>query len=392
MNLEALRHKRVKRMRIKSKNYMGPRRIFFVLDRGTRKFQGDLGLWIQYIEFAKKEKSYKKLGQIFSKVLRLHPTKPELWIYAAHHAMDVQADMTMARTYMQRGLRFCRLSQKLWLEYAKLEMMYVAKVAARQQILGLNQAQEPRAVEPDLEEPNADKIALPSITAEDIEPSLTNNESINGTYLQKLASSPAFTGAIPIAIFDAAVKVFGGDVALMERFFDMFAEFDRAPPVQNILKHVMRELLSHHPESVACGDCRYRLPLVGVDTASADFPSVLAQSLDSLNKSLEEHPASGKGLAKRAIMFFLPLAQDQELDYAVRRVLTASIRKFLKYVGNEPEPGGGSISVIRLLEGDSRLADAHFLTLQALKLWPSDSHLRTLQLAVRPASEVHSPA
>lgn len=66
MNLEALRRKRVQRLGLKSKSHLGQRKIFFVLDRATRKFYGDIGLWMQYIDFAKKEGASKVLLKVFA--------------------------------------------------------------------------------------------------------------------------------------------------------------------------------------------------------------------------------------------------------------------------------------------------------------------------------------
>ena len=39
---------------------------------------------------------------------------------------------------MQRGTRFCTRNKDLWIEYAKLEMIYLAKIALRRKILGLD--------------------------------------------------------------------------------------------------------------------------------------------------------------------------------------------------------------------------------------------------------------
>ena len=382
MNLEALRRKRVKRMGVKSKNYTGSRRIFFVLDRGTRKFQGDLGLWMQYIEFAKKEKSYKKLGQIFSTVLRLHPTKPELWIYAAHYAMDAQADMTMARTYLQRGLRFCKRSKMLWLEYAKLEMIYIAKVAARQQVLGLDRPFEPRVSETSLDDPDADRIALPEITAEEFDHAIVKDDAVEDTALRKLAASPALTGAIPIAIFDAAMKEFDNDAALAEQFFDTFAEFEHSPPARNVLQHVMHTLHSRRPETTASAACQLRLPLIGVDSDSAEFPAALSQSLINHKESLKAYPHITTQLADRAVTFLLPFAQNKDLDEGIHRALVACIRQSMMRLGDASGSGDHTIDIIRRLADGGRIEDARLLTSHAIKCWPSDQRLQTLQIAV----------
>src|SRR6201996_7569267 len=83
INVDALRRKRVKRLGMKSTAQNGRRRIFFVFDRGCRKHPGDVGLWMDAIEFAKKQKAHKKLQEMYTQILRLHPTKADLWIHAA---------------------------------------------------------------------------------------------------------------------------------------------------------------------------------------------------------------------------------------------------------------------------------------------------------------------
>ncbi|KAG5519911.1 hypothetical protein PMAC_000188 [Pneumocystis sp. 'macacae'] len=67
MNLEALRKKRVKRLRKPTiSDWGGVRRIFFIFERATKKFHGDIDLWFQYIHYAQHEKSTKVLGKIIA--------------------------------------------------------------------------------------------------------------------------------------------------------------------------------------------------------------------------------------------------------------------------------------------------------------------------------------
>ena len=106
--------------------------------------------------------------------------------------------MIEARSYMQRGLRFCRDSEEMWLTYAKLELLYISKIHARQKVLGVRNKEGTNApIEGDADE-EADMIALPNLTAED----LNGNTEVaqEGTArLDKLSLSPALSGAIPIA-------------------------------------------------------------------------------------------------------------------------------------------------------------------------------------------------
>lgn len=77
-------------------------------------------------------------------VLRMHPMQAKFWIYAAVCAVEDRSDVAEARSYLQRGLRFNKRSRELWVEYAKLEMIFVAKVLARRRILGIGGASKAR--------------------------------------------------------------------------------------------------------------------------------------------------------------------------------------------------------------------------------------------------------
>ncbi len=375
----------MKRLGVKVTGYAGKRRIFFVLDRATRKLPGDVALWMQYIEYARKEKSYKKLSQILTSVLRLHPTKPELWIYAAQYALDTQADMTEARSYMQRGLRFCKSSQLLWVEYAKLETIYIAKLAARRRILGIegDQLRKPEATA--TENADADMLALPRITAEDINPSLQQDDSVNQAALRTLSTTPALTGAIPIAIFDAAMKHFSGNDVLGEGFFNMFADFHDVPCLSNMLQHVVDSLLMTSPNSPAALSCFIRQPVIGIDTTAVAFPGALQVSLKRLKSSRQLANSTWK-LAERLICWLLPLVQQGEQDPGVQKVLRATLGRA---VGDYRHGAILDVAIksdefariVQMLDREGYQGDVHQMVTAGLKRWASNDKLRMLQEA-----------
>lgn len=324
MNLDVLRKKRVKRLGIRSAGFNGQRRIFFVLDRAVRKFHGDISLWVQYIEYARKQKAHKKLSMIFTDALRLHPTSTELWVYAAKHVLDDHGDMTQARSYMQRGLRFCKSSRAIWIQYAKLELIYIAKLVARQKILGLDEeSQKPKQVEgPGLDDHDADMIALPSITAEDIDPTTGEDEEVDQVALQNLNSTPALTGAIPLTIFDTASKNFNHDDRFDQEFFDMVWEFQDAPCLLKLLEHVLEIMQANKPTSPRTQICYIKLPTAGIPVTSAEFPRALGGSL----ARLREYPL-GKDLARQVVDWLQPLQATKDLDPALQQVIVATALK-----------------------------------------------------------------
>ena len=317
MNLETLRKKRVKRFGIRQAGHSGQRRIFFILERATRKFHGDLGLWIQYIEYARKQKAHKKLSMIFTDALRLHPTSAELWIYAAKSVLDDHADMSQARSYMQRGLRFCKSARPLWIQYAKLELIYIAKLTARQRILGLGDAQPKPVQDTAQDDMDADVIALPQITEEDINPTQEDAEEA----LQNLNSTPALSGAIPLAIFDAAMKNFHNDDHFGFEFYEMVSEFEEAPCLGKILEHVVETLRAHKPTSPRTQICYIRLPTAEIRVTSPEFPRALGSAL----ARLKEFPLT-IDLARELLTWLQPVAETEDLDPSLKKVIMATMR------------------------------------------------------------------
>ncbi|KAL5335725.1 U3 small nucleolar RNA-associated protein 6-domain-containing protein [Aspergillus crustosus] len=319
MNLDSLRRIRVKRMGIRSTGFSGQRRIFFVLDRATRKFHGDIGLWIQSIDYARRQKAYKKLSTILMDALRLHPSNADLWIYAAQYSIDDHADMSQARTYMQRGLRLCKSSRKLWIQYAKLELIYITKIVARQRILGLDGSLEAPKVDTTGGDLDADMIMMPQITEEDINP-ITNDDSVNKNALKTLNSTPALSGAIPIAVFDSAVKTLDHDDQFCHEFYDMVFEFEAIPCLQNILSHIVDVMQNSKPASPHTLICYIKLPTAGIQPTSAEFPRALRAALSRL----QEHRQKPE-VAKEVISWLSPVEQTKDLDPSLHKAIAATI-------------------------------------------------------------------
>ncbi|KIW54451.1 hypothetical protein PV05_06808 [Exophiala xenobiotica] len=280
INVDALRRKRVKRLGIKSTAHSGKRRIFFVFDRGTRKHPGDVDLWLQAIDFARKQKAYKKLQELFANVLRLHPRKSDLWIYAAQFAIDENGDMTEARSYMQRGLRFCKSSRAMWLEYGRLEMSHIAKIQARREVLGIADSQRGQTTNV-AEDENV--MRLPRLTAMDVNPEGEGEENDNAA-LQNLESTPALSGDIPIAIFDAAMAHFR-DPSFGLDFFHMVLEYDDLSACRRIATHVETELMKDTPQNWHSQVCHILLPIVSVQTDAPEFPAAFRQFLLRLKEA-----------------------------------------------------------------------------------------------------------
>ncbi|KAI4149047.1 MAG: hypothetical protein LQ340_004805 [Diploschistes diacapsis] len=317
VNVEALRSKKAKRLGVKSNRYTGHKRILTLLDRGTTKFPGDLALWMLYLNAAKKQKAFSRVSIIYTNLVRLHPTKPEVWIHAAKFAIDEHGDMAEARSFMQRGLRFCKGSRTLWLSYFRLELVYIAKVIRRQQILGLTGSGTAEKEFEDLDNPEADIVALPAVTQRDMGPSVATNEVVDRNALQALRATPALSGAIPIAIFDAAMNQFNG-TSFAGEFVDLICNFDTIPCCVKVLQHVLDYLEKIDPSGSVTLDCWIRQPLIGVFHTTAQLAQALGVVFSRLRSSLDDHPSSN--LVQRTVSWVSSYVQ-RDLDDSVKAVL-----------------------------------------------------------------------
>ncbi|KAK5135195.1 hypothetical protein LTR08_005582 [Meristemomyces frigidus] len=339
MNLDSLRKKRCKRLGVKgAKGYSGQRTVFFVLERATKKFPGDMGLWMQYIQFCQREKATKKLAKVMTAVLRLKPREWGLWVLAAKWYAEEQGDMSTARSYMQRGLRFCKDARELWAEYCKMEMVYLAKLAARRKILGLDE-EAMEGVQGDDGDDNV--ITLPTLTAADIDPDANKGiEEVDEAALKRLADAPAFTGAIPIVIFNAAMIQFKDSPDVAEMFFELVASFDSVPSTSRILQHILSHLQTTASTSGEATICEARLHLLGNDALSPSFPAALGRCLAVVKSGLATLPEKQKpAVGEKTVLMLLPLlARHEEApDAGVEQVLVASMVRYLRIAPSKPK-------------------------------------------------------
>lgn len=394
MNLDSLRRKRSKRLGVKLAAYTGQRRVFFILDRATRKFHGDTTLWLQYVTFARGQKANKKVTQIITNMLRLHPASPKLWTYAADYALNERGDVTEARSYMQRGLRFCSQSKYLWSEYLKLEMIYIAKILTRRHILGLDSITSNTSQLPDNEAMNADPIILPQVAMEDMGPKHQRASSCSPEELNdKFVSSPALSGTIPTAIFDSATKKFPGDATFGAQMFGIVAEFCQLQCTRRILQHITKTLMTSAPTDAASLNCFMHEPVIGLGPTSTQLPGALIQVLDRFDSTMRklgspddssEQSRTRASVSQHLIQWIMPYLNSLELDLDIRAVLNTTLNTAWEYylTNVDAEVANAGAETIALLED---LHDHGFKEMvqsglaSALRMWPDEPHLLALE-------------
>ncbi|GAB2231588.1 hypothetical protein Drorol1_Dr00010597 [Drosera rotundifolia] len=116
-------------------DYGGVRRIMEVYGMAAARFKGDLGVWMEYLEFCRVKRS-RRMNKVLVQAIRFHPKVPELWIYAAAWEFDHNLNAEAARVIMQSALRACPGSEDLWVEYLRMELTYLNKLKTRKVILG----------------------------------------------------------------------------------------------------------------------------------------------------------------------------------------------------------------------------------------------------------------
>ncbi|KAJ7209616.1 U3 small nucleolar RNA-associated protein 6-domain-containing protein [Mycena pura] len=143
MSLEQLRRKRIERLKIVSthasiSDYALVRRQFHIFERALKKFKADVGMWIEYLNTAKREGANTLIGRVVARAIQLHPDTPALYILAAAHELE-HGSPSAARTLLQRGIRINSESVEMWREYVRMELTFMESLRRRWGVLGLDE-------------------------------------------------------------------------------------------------------------------------------------------------------------------------------------------------------------------------------------------------------------
>lgn len=323
-SLDALRQKRCRRMKVGHVNsqHASQARVLAIYDRAVARHPSRKDLWLEYLAYTEDVKASKRWRRTMAAALRMMPTDADLWIHAGRRSAK-NGDMGGARGYFMRGCRFCTTEGTLWIEYARCEMEWLAKMDAKRGS-GKKKDANPLAGE---KMDDDDEIRFGDEEDEENEEGddlpVPGKKVIDEDAAAKLKNNPAMDGAIPMAIFDISRKqsFFTPDVA--ERFFDMFATFAKVSCLERIITHVveaMRALDAAHP---ATWDCYVRLPLVGVSPDTPEFPLGLREVLSRLGKGLDE-TSDKEVLRSKSLVWIQMILLAEDLDEGIKAVLEAT--------------------------------------------------------------------
>jgi len=204
------------------------RNIHLIFVRMKRKWKSDVALHLAHADFAKRSRSFQRLGSIYAEALQILPKSAVLWIEAASHEFfgyDQEEDnnggkgsnysggsVHAARVLLQRGLRVNPTSEDLWVQYFALEFHFIQKMRGRREILKVDAFQSDRPTRMLSDDP------LPP------------------------DDTKFFEGSIPAVVYNNAIKAIPDNVSFRLKFLDVCKLFPDTDVVEkNILQSIDRD-------------------------------------------------------------------------------------------------------------------------------------------------------
>ncbi|KAG1751626.1 U3 small nucleolar RNA-associated protein 6-domain-containing protein [Suillus paluster] len=338
MNLEQLRRKRVDRLKLEKtapsiSDYALVRRQFQIFERALKKFKSDVGLWIQYIQVAKREGARSLVGRITARALQLHPRTPALYIIAASHELGHMSP-SAARALLQRGLRLNADSVNMWREYVRMEMGFVEGMKRRWTVLGIHEEDQPAA---ETEKTAEEDIA--SLTPEEIAAEKGGDEG-------EKARQAIMDGAIVKSVISSAAKALPS-ISLFSALEDLIRSYPSQERLRTaLLDHlysVLKDTLPDDPHAVKTLATR-KLRELASQEHSDDF--VLAEgeefvdALQSANETLSAAVGAGSTNASGMINVYVEFIEEwckmSTLDPNLHAYLLASLRKIARQPNASP--------------------------------------------------------
>jgi len=204
------------------------RNVHLIFVRMKRKWKSDVALHLAHADFAKRSRSFQRLGSIYAEALQILPKSAVLWIEAASHEFFgyVQEEdnnggkgsnysggsVHAARVLLQRGLRVNPTSEDLWVQYFALEFHFIQKMRGRREILKVDAFQSDRPTRMLSDDP------LPP------------------------DDTKFFEGSIPAVVYNNAIKAIPDNVSFRLKFLDVCKLFPDTDVVEkNILQSIDRD-------------------------------------------------------------------------------------------------------------------------------------------------------
>ncbi|GJE95014.1 hypothetical protein PsYK624_111930 [Phanerochaete sordida] len=328
MGLEALRKKRVDRLKLPKQgtsvsDYALVRRQFHIFERALKKFKSDVGLWIQYIQLAKKEGARSLVGRICARALQLHPHVPSLYILAAQHEL-AHLSPSAARVLLQRGIRLNAESVDMWREYVRFELGFVESMRRRWELLGIDvngkgKAKAQEEVEEGMDEREVDQMQM--------EADGEGDES-------EQARREIMQGAIVKSVISNAVKALP-KAALFVSVHELLSSYPTTPSLRSSL---LDHLHSHLQQTLPTDPVAVRLTATRNLTASLSGPA-LVDALKDANEKMtaavraacsDDSHKDAEGMARSYAEFVAEWVKKGDVDDSLKAYLLTSLHMLVQ--------------------------------------------------------------
>ncbi|KAJ3252834.1 U3 snoRNP protein [Boothiomyces macroporosus] len=297
MNLEKLRKKRKVKYSLDNEetgitlsDYSIVRRIHSLYQQALKRFKGDVSLWIQYFEWSLLQKSFKTLGKQFATAIALHPTKSVFWIMAAKYEYEENSNMTSARVLLQRALRINPHDQKIWLEYFKLELLWIQKLLDRRRILFKEDGEIQK------EKKATDSVEVENIKGEDekaqvVDQVLLNSKQDGTNEMMQKELTPMQQALInlliPKSIYKNAIKSIP-DLEFRFKFIEIYLLFNLDS--SEARKEIYDGIISDFPTDVQAIDMWCKRYLDGLDVEDPEYPLAISKAVTDYNDLVKNVP------------------------------------------------------------------------------------------------------
>ncbi|KAI0356208.1 hypothetical protein OH77DRAFT_1423811 [Trametes cingulata] len=355
MSLEALRRKRAERLKLPKgppsvSDYALVRRQFQIFERALKKFKGDVGLWIQYIQVAKKEGARALVGRITARALQLHPNVPALYVLAASHELE-HLSPSAARALLQRGIRLNSDSVEMWREYVKMELNFIESLRRRWSVLGIDVKGKGKETEKaakgkqrkaadsgdesgleDAEDANADGMDV------DQEEELDEDEA---------ARKQIMEGAIVKAVISNAVKALP-KIELFRSLHELIAAYPSPPSLrESLLDHLhalLRDTLPSLPAAIKLAATRHLSP----DISGEPLVDALKNANDVLLEAVRTSSAEAREGVASVYAEFIEEWCGKGVDDSLKAYLITSLHLLIQQLPS-PIPPALLAAHVRLL-------------------------------------------
>ena len=241
INVDKLRRVRAKRLGVKRVDSQEPaslRRIHGLFYRVTRRFKGDLDLWLQWVQFSKDCGSSNVLSRALGSAVLLFPNVADLWILAADWEFSNDCNMVAARSLMLRAIRSNPTSRQLWLEYFRLELMYVRKIRTRIDLVVPKKKKEVVDLDEEEEDERSDdRLMFEQQQQQQQQPA----EPIMADAASSIpiSDSSFMKGAIPAAVFRKATETFPDDLEFWCKFVTIAGTLEAPTELMETLRETL---------------------------------------------------------------------------------------------------------------------------------------------------------